>query len=48
MKFGDVLGYTGLIAVVLFIVTVIAMLVIPPMLAIRSSSRWNVNVSSVI
>ena len=32
MKFGDVLGYTGLIAVVLFIVTVIAMLVIPPML----------------
>ena len=32
MKFGDMLGYTGLIAVVLFIVTVIAMLVIPPML----------------
>ncbi len=32
MKFGDVLGYTGLIAVALFIVTVIAMLVIPPML----------------
>ena len=32
MKFGDVLGYTGLIALVLFAVTVIAMLVIPPML----------------
>ena len=32
MKFGDVLGYTGLIALVLFIVTVVAMLIIPPML----------------
>jgi short-chain fatty acids transporter len=32
MKFGDVLGYTGLIALALFFVTVIAMLIIPPML----------------
>ena len=32
MKFGDVLGYTGLIALVLFLVTVIAMLIIPPTL----------------
>ena len=32
MKFGDILGYSGLIAVVLFIVTAVAMLVIPPML----------------
>ena len=32
MKFGDVLGYTGLIALVLFIVTVVAMLGIPAML----------------
>ena len=32
MKFGDVLGYTGLIALMLFIVTVAAMLIIPPML----------------
>jgi short-chain fatty acids transporter len=32
MKFGDVLGYTGLIAAVLFVATVIAMLVIPSML----------------
>jgi len=32
MKFGDVLGYTGLVALVLFVVTVAAMLVIPPML----------------
>ena len=29
MKFGDVLGYSGLIAVVLFMVTAIAMLIIP-------------------
>lgn len=32
MKFGDVLGYTGLIALVLFLVTVVAMLMIPPTL----------------
>jgi len=32
MKFGDVLGYSGLIALVLFIVSAIAMLIIPPML----------------
>lgn len=32
MKFGDVLGYTGLIALVLLIVTSVAMLIIPPML----------------
>ena len=32
MKFGDIVGYSGLIAVVLFIVTAVAMLVIPPML----------------
>ena len=32
MKFGDILGYSGLIAVVLFMVTAVAMLVIPPML----------------
>ena len=32
MKFGDVLGYSGLIAVALFIVTAIAMLIIPPLL----------------
>ena len=32
MKFGDVLGYTGLIALVLFVVTVVAMLIIPPTL----------------
>ena len=32
MKFGDVLGYTGLIALVLFIVSVVAMLIIPAML----------------
>lgn len=32
MKFGDVLGYTGLIALVLFAVTVVAMFLIPPML----------------
>ncbi len=32
MKFGDVLGYTGLIALALFLVNVIAMLIIPPML----------------
>ena len=32
MKFGDVLGYTGLIALVLFAVTVVAMLLIPPSL----------------
>ena len=32
MKFGDVLGYTGIIALVLFVVTVIAMFLIPPML----------------
>ena len=30
MKFGDVLGYTGIIALVLFAVTVVAMLIIPP------------------
>ena len=32
MKFGDVLGYTGLIALVLLMVTSVAMLIIPPML----------------
>ncbi|MBM41801.1 MAG: short-chain fatty acid transporter [Acidobacteria bacterium] len=32
MKFGDVLGYTGLVALALFAVTVIAMFLIPPML----------------
>ena len=32
MKFGDVLGYSGLIALALFIVSAIAMLIIPPML----------------
>ena len=32
MKFGDILGYSGLIAVALFIVTAVAMLIIPPML----------------
>jgi short-chain fatty acids transporter len=32
MKFGDVLGYTGIIALVLFVVTVIALFLIPPML----------------
>ena len=32
MKFGDVLGYTGLIALALFIVSVVAMLIIPAML----------------
>ncbi len=30
MKFGDVLGYTGIIAVVLGAVTIVAMLIIPP------------------
>ena len=30
MKFGDVLGYTGIIALVLMAVTVVAMLLIPP------------------
>ncbi len=30
MKFGDVLGYTGIIAAVLFAVTIAAMLIIPP------------------
>ena len=29
MKFGDVLGYTGIIAAVLFLVTIVAMLIIP-------------------
>ena len=29
MKFGDVLGYSGLVAVVLFVVTAVAMLIIP-------------------
>ena len=32
MKFGDVLGYSGLIALALFLVTAIAMLIIPAML----------------
>ena len=32
MKFGDVLGYTGIMMVVLLTVTVIAMLIIPPQL----------------
>ena len=32
MKFGDVLGYTGLIALALFMVSVVAMLIIPAML----------------
>ena len=32
MKFGDVLGYSGLIAVVLFLVTAIAMLILPTVL----------------
>ena len=32
MRFGDVLGYTGLISLVLFVVTAVAMLIIPPML----------------
>ena len=30
MKFGDVLGYTGIIATVLLVVTIVAMLIIPP------------------
>ena len=30
MKFGDVLGYTGIVGAVLFAVTVVAMLIIPP------------------
>lgn len=30
MKFGDVLGYTGIIAAVLMVVTIVAMLIIPP------------------
>ena len=29
MKFGDVLGYSGLVAVVLFLVTAVAMLLVP-------------------
>ena len=32
MKFGDILGYSGLIALVLFLVTAVAMLIIPAML----------------
>ena len=32
MKFGDVLGYAGLVALALFAVTVIAMFLIPPQL----------------
>lgn len=32
MKFGDVLGYSGLVAVVLFLVTAVAMLLVPSML----------------
>ena len=32
MKFGDILGYSGLIAMVLFLVSAVAMLIIPPML----------------
>ena len=32
MKFGDVLGYSGLIALALFLVTAIAMLLVPSML----------------
>ena len=32
MKFGDVLGYSGLVALVLFLVTAMAMLIIPSML----------------
>ena len=32
MRFGDVLGYTGLISLGLFVVTAVAMLIIPPML----------------
>ena len=32
MKFGDVLGYSGLVAVVLFLVTAAAMLLVPSML----------------
>ena len=32
LRFGDVLGYTGIIAIVCMITSIVAMLLIPPML----------------